>query len=500
MPASPRLQALLRAKEENEIGNFLSAVLGGQEEVGGISADRYMEIMDRSPYSTGIPMSVGYDEDSTMSPLDMAAIVSSAIPVVGDVTGLAADADMYARDPESRNMVNYLLSAAGAIPLIPAASQVARLRKIYENSPNDSVAKENYFEARKERDFLESLEAADARDRPKIKAFHSSPHDFDEFSTDYIGTGEGAQAYGRGLYFAENPDTAGSYRKSFEDSNPPRLERLRVDDTEMSEANNFDYSDIASLDTRNNIKASLIEDLLINEGAMREFSDGTKKTDFDRKEMALDYLNTKIEDEISYINQKITKELEPDPKKRQLLKESEMAYANEAIRLRDDIANNPESIQAVFNESTVRTYEVELDVADDDLLDWDAGIDEQPEKIKKALGNTDWFEYAEQGAINKADRRGDNATGQDLVNYMEEDGPEFAAQQLQDAGIKGIKYADAFTRHKSAAKHKKNYVIFDARLISIAKKYGIAIPVAAAMLAKETGQDPQELYQEDPSV
>ena len=500
MPAAPRLQALLRAKEENEIGNFLSAVLEAQDEIGGIEAERYMEIMDRSPYGTGVSMSVGYDDESAMSPLDLAAIVSSAIPIVGDVTGLAADADMYARDPESRNMVNYILSGAGVIPLIPAASQVAKLRKIYEDSPNDPAAKENYLAARKERDFLEELRSADERDRPKIKALHSSPHDFDEFSTDFIGTGEGAQAYGRGLYFAENPDTAYSYRKSFENSNPPRLESLRVDDTEMNNANNFDYSDIASIDTRNNIKASLIEDLLINEGEMREFADGTKKTNSDRRKMALDYLDERINDEVNYVNQKITKELEPDPEKRQLLLESEMSYANEAMRLREDIANNPESIQAVFNESTVRTYEVEIDVADDELLDWDVGIDEQPEKVKKALENTDWFEYAEEGATNKADRRGDNATGQDLVQYMEEDGPEFAAQQLQDAGIKGIKYADAFTRHKSAAKHKKNYVIFDARLISIAKKYGIAIPVAAAMLAKETGQDPQELYQEDPSV
>lgn len=63
MPASPRLQALLRAKEENEIGNFLSAVLEAQDEIGGIEAERYMEIMDRSPYSTGVPVRVGYEDD-----------------------------------------------------------------------------------------------------------------------------------------------------------------------------------------------------------------------------------------------------------------------------------------------------------------------------------------------------------------------------------------------------------------------------------------------------
>src|SRR6478752_1118967 len=42
-----------------------------------------------------------------------------------------------------------------------------------------------------------------------IKAYHSSPHDFDKFDLKKIGTGEGAQVYGHGLYFAENPAVSG---------------------------------------------------------------------------------------------------------------------------------------------------------------------------------------------------------------------------------------------------------------------------------------------------
>lgn len=45
-----------------------------------------------------------------------------------------------------------------------------------------------------------------------IRAYHGSPHSFDEFSTENIGTGEGAQAYGHGLYFAESEGVAKSYR------------------------------------------------------------------------------------------------------------------------------------------------------------------------------------------------------------------------------------------------------------------------------------------------
>ena len=47
---------------------------------------------------------------------------------------------------------------------------------------------------------------------PSITAFHGSPHDFDRFDFSKIGTGEGAQAYGRGGYFADNEGVARSYR------------------------------------------------------------------------------------------------------------------------------------------------------------------------------------------------------------------------------------------------------------------------------------------------
>ena len=45
-----------------------------------------------------------------------------------------------------------------------------------------------------------------------IRAYHGSPHDFERFDMSKIGTGEGAQAYGHGLYFAENEGVAKSYK------------------------------------------------------------------------------------------------------------------------------------------------------------------------------------------------------------------------------------------------------------------------------------------------
>jgi hypothetical protein len=57
-----------------------------------------------------------------------------------------------------------------------------------------------------------AADAAEGAAKKAIKAYHGSPHDFDRFDMSKIGTGEGAQAYGHGLYFADNEEVAKSYR------------------------------------------------------------------------------------------------------------------------------------------------------------------------------------------------------------------------------------------------------------------------------------------------
>jgi hypothetical protein len=58
-----------------------------------------------------------------------------------------------------------------------------------------------------------------------FRAYHGSPHTFDRFDISKIGTGEGAQAYGHGLYFAENEGVARAYRDNLAgvnlDGGPP---------------------------------------------------------------------------------------------------------------------------------------------------------------------------------------------------------------------------------------------------------------------------------------
>jgi hypothetical protein len=58
----------------------------------------------------------------------------------------------------------------------------------------------------------------------ELDVYHGTPHRFDpteenplgEFDASKIGTGEGAQAFGHGIYFAENPDVAKGYKTANE--------------------------------------------------------------------------------------------------------------------------------------------------------------------------------------------------------------------------------------------------------------------------------------------
>jgi len=63
-------------------------------------------------------------------------------------------------------------------------------------------------------------------DKPGIIAFHGSGADFDEFRLEMIGTGEGAQAYGYGLYFTDSEDIAKFYKDAVGGKNTYRIKQF----------------------------------------------------------------------------------------------------------------------------------------------------------------------------------------------------------------------------------------------------------------------------------
>ncbi len=68
---------------------------------------------------------------------------------------------------------------------------------------------------------IAGVKRAPIRIENPIRGYHGSPHDFapepgyplGRFDLSKMGTGEGAQAYGHGLYFAEKPEVAASYKQ-----------------------------------------------------------------------------------------------------------------------------------------------------------------------------------------------------------------------------------------------------------------------------------------------
>lgn len=69
------------------------------------------------------------------NPLESAAIATAQVPVVGDVAGLLADANMYYSKPEERTPLNYGMSLLGALPFVPAVAVAKAL------TPAEEMAK-----------------------------------------------------------------------------------------------------------------------------------------------------------------------------------------------------------------------------------------------------------------------------------------------------------------------------------------------------------------------
>ncbi|MFZ4695852.1 MAG: hypothetical protein ACOYMV_12070, partial [Verrucomicrobiia bacterium] len=60
-------------------------------------------------------------------------------------------------------------------------------------------------------------------------ASHGTPHEItDQFKLEKIGTGEGAAAYGWGLYFAEHPEVADQYRRSLTSSHNEKIRQAQA--------------------------------------------------------------------------------------------------------------------------------------------------------------------------------------------------------------------------------------------------------------------------------
>lgn len=284
-----------------------------------------------------------------------------------------------------------------------------------------------------------------------ITALHASPHSFRKFSTDFMGKGEGAQAYGWGLYFAENPEVNRSYLNQFAQDKATwrfrELEASNVDDMARGlrdrivfpeHVNRFEpgvldavYSVLGDLsDARGDkgkieaIKEELREDIRINEGYSDQYPQAKRQVDAEN--IAYQYLLDHLDE----------------------------------IEVRTGMPSN---------------YRVELNVEDyldfmegGELLFWDKGYGSS---TTSRIG--DWLldEGKEEAysLFNDKDPENGYWMGGKIYRSLEDalGSPREASEFLLRHGVKGIRYADGFSRWKAEEKQTYNYVIFDGNDIKI---------------------------------
>ena len=268
-------------------------------------------------------------------------------------------------------------------------------------------------------ELAERAAAGDEVARKGIRAYHGSPHEFDQFDFGRMGTGQGAQAYGPGGYFAEGEKYAEGFMQAGTGT------KVQIDG----------------------------EDLL--SPASRALAESDPEY-----AQAANYLN--------------------------MYKTPDQAMQAAAD---DGLVGASERIKSMLDSGRITTtgkghmYEVNIDAARDEFLNWDKPLSEQ-KRLLKALDD----KYGDHEIVLQQlglDIKYEDPTGGDLgmALGMTRGGQTEPPKLLTDVGVKGVEFADAHTRHKSPDKRSSNFTVFDDRIVDITKKYGISIPAAAAVLA-----------------
>jgi hypothetical protein len=292
-----------------------------------------------------------------------------------------------------------------------------------------------------------------------IRAYHGTPHEVDRFSTEKIGTGEGGQAFGYGLYFAQNQDVAENYKVILGRAHSS----LSIDGKKYDGLNRHQLPEIDQLIT--DAWHSLPKNYRSKNELIRELKNKASSAFKEWK-----------------------------PRFKQAIEKAK----SEAIDV-----SHPGNL-----------YGVTIDAEDHELLDWDKPLSDQSEEVRKALGSI----IKDRTATEIADSYLQDATAQGATIYQlvagsfgEREGKNDIAQAseaMASIGIKGIRYLDQGSRivfdiketsqgwrvSNSAGSHyfptkekaeefinnsnqTHNFVIFDGKHIQITEKNGQPVSV-----------------------
>lgn len=286
-----------------------------------------------------------------------------------------------------------------------------------------------------------------------ITAYHGSPHDFDKFSMDKIGTGEGAQAYGHGLYFAENEGVAKSYRDALRPSGMDVTAGGRT----------FNYSSSAPMN-HPEIKALSGQ---LRSDAPEWLKDSVART-------ALGRAVAGTPPKMSFRDEAIDRAVGPHV--------SPAARAKAEAAIDQITADNAEILSGISAKAPGHMYEVNINANPEDFLDWDRPLSEQSEKVRGAAAALD-VPNAHRPHVTGSAAYHHLAAAPIDAGISSRGRNDLAADALREAGIPGIRYLDQGSR--GAGEGSRNYVVFNDALIDIIRKYGLAAAVGAGAATGE---------------
>ena len=308
-----------------------------------------------------------------------------------------------------------------------------------------------------------------------LPAWHGTPHDVDQFRLNKIGTGEGVQAYGYGLYFAENVKVAEEYR----------------DALAISGARWHDLYRTAIADA------------------------GVKNPSDD----AVDIVWRQVANSPNDSSALIAKRLHNASRELRAYDRDTLARAVKSVRDRTPKGN---------------LYKVELNLTDDNVLHWDLPFSKQPESVQLAIldgmaregvtqetykgildeverladaaNKADDIDGPENKVFNEAYRSQryrmaeaidrlmkpqdsfgrpagvDRYTGNGVYDMLGR--PKEASEFLLKNGVRGIKYADGMSRGARivgvSPERTYNFVVFDESDIVITERNGERVSVEQA--------------------
>ena len=253
-------------------------------------------------------------------------------------------------------------------------------------------------------------------------AWHGSPYDFEHFDLGAMGSGEGRQVHGWGLYFAK--------------------------DRKISEG----YKDFLK-----NLRSTVVIDGKKFVGYKNGFrdEDGNRPSD---KKVRFALLNLSLEGSREKAIQRV----------------SELARTSKGTGFEEDYAGAlkilKDSQTASVERPEAKLYEV--DIPDNDvLLDEDKFLQDQPKKVKKAIADYYRSRPDSYSAPEDDSLKGSTTTGEsfykDVVFQMKREGStnpkRDASLLLNSLGIKGVTY--------EGNKDGRCFVVFDDKAISIIDKY-----------------------------